>query len=332
MNRTAVRDQFLRTSGWSGAKTLPLAGDASARLYFRVQEPDRAAVLMDVADDPVASLPRFLDIGAHLERLGLHPPAVLAADRDAGLLLLEDLGNDLFARVMDHDPESELPLYRAAIDVLRIVQDTPAPDLPAFDASTMAQIAGLAVLAYAGRPKGEMALIKVLRDLLVQIEPHYPVMVLRDFHAENLIWCPDSKGLMRVGLLDFQDAVLGHPVYDVVSLLQDARRDVSPSVEARVKSFARSLPNWNGDQFDFAFALLGAQRALRILGVFARLSLEHGKPGYVDLIPRVWGHLTRNLAHPELGDLGRTVRDLLPEPDNRHLNDLKARCQTLPKP
>ena len=137
---------------------------------------------------------------------------------------------------------------------------------------------------------------------------------------------------VRLGLGCGDRRVLVRPDRHHLTLLQDARRDVSPATEAGVKAYARSMPNWGIPDFDFAFSLLGAQRALRILGVFARLSLAHGKPGYVDLIPRVWGLLSRNLEHPDLADLASTVRRILPEPDSRHLNDLRARCQKLPTP
>ena len=332
MTRATVRASLLTNNGWAGAEILPLAGDASARRYFRVKGDNHSAVLMDVADDPTDSLHRFLTIGAHLRAIGLNPPAVLAEDRSSGLLLLEDLGDDLFARVMARNPGAEIRLYREAIDVLGVIQSTPAPDLPAFDAGVMADIAGLAASSYGGRPQETEALVAALHPMLDQIAVDTPVMVLRDYHAENLVWCPNGTGAMRVGVLDFQDAVLGHPVYDLVSLLQDARRDVPLAVETELKAYATSLLHWDSNGFDFAYALLGAQRALRILGVFARLSLEHGKPGYVDLIPRVWHLLERNLSHPDLSALAGTVLRILPEPDSSHLNDLKARCQTLPTP
>lgn len=327
MSRNAERAHFLAMSGWALTDVQTLAGDASLRSYFRLHDPKRTAVLMDVANDPTDSIQRFLTVGAHLQDIGLHPPTVLSVDRAAGFIILEDLGDDLFARVMARDAASEMPLYQAAIDVLSVVQQAPAPDLPLFDSAVMAKISGLAASAYAGRSQETDALTGALRPLLDRITVGTSVMVMRDFHAENLVWCPKESGPRRVGLLDFQDAVLGHPVYDVVSLLQDARRDVAPDVEAHLKKHVRSLPHWSGTGFDFAYAVLGAQRALRILGVFARLSLEHGKPGYVDLIPRVWRLLDRNLAHPDLADLASTIKRVLPAPDPPHLNDLKSRCQ-----
>ena len=332
MTRGADRALFLTGSGWDQAEIQPLAGDASSRSYYRIHQASRSAILMDVADDPTGSLPRFLAIGSHLSRIGLHPPAVLSVDREKGLLLLEDLGDELFARVMSRDAALELPLYRTAIDVLVAVQTTSPPDLPEFGPAVMAEAAGLAARSYAGRQQDAGTLSNALRPLLDRIEVTAPVMIMRDYHAENLVWCPGSAGLMRVGLLDFQDAMIGHPVYDIVSLLQDARRDVSAETSASLKAYAQSLPNWSGPGFEFAFAVLGAQRALRILGVFARLSLAHGKPGYIDLIPRVWDLMARNLEHPELSDLAGIVRRILPEPDASHISDLKARCQNLPTP
>ncbi len=147
MSRRTERDGFLTANGWGNAEIKPLAGDASARRYFRTSMKNRSAVLMDVSGDRSDSLHRFLTIAEHLEALGLHPPAVLAEDRSAGFLLLEDLGDDLFVRVMARDPGSEIALYRAAIDTLGIIQDAQAPCLSVFDAETMADIAGLAAIA-----------------------------------------------------------------------------------------------------------------------------------------------------------------------------------------
>ncbi len=154
------------------------------------------------------------------------------------------------------------------------------------------------------------------------------VMILRDYHAENLLWLPERDGIRRVGLLDFQLAQMGQPGYDLVSLLQDARRDVTAETEAAmIRRFADAI---GATGFDAAYAALGAQRALRILGIFARLCLRGGKPGYVALIPRVWGQLQRNLAHPALAPLATICDGLLPEPTPEVLDRIGAQCGTTP--
>ena len=157
-------------------------------------------------------------------------------------------------------------------------------------------------------------------------------LVLRDYHAENLIWLPGRNGTARVGLLDFQDAARGHPVYDLVSLLKDARRDLAPGLEARMIDRFLDRSGMAPDAFHAAYATLGAQRNLRILGGFARLSMHYGKPSYVDLIPRVWRHLQDSLAHPALATLAKVVNEDLPPPDPNLLQTLKDQCGTVPTP
>ncbi len=156
------------------------------------------------------------------------------------------------------------------------------------------------------------------------------MLVQRDYHAENLLWLPERDGAARVGLLDFQDAAAGHPAYDLVSLLEDARRDVTQATVAAAKAHYLALTGFDPAQFDLAYAAMGAQRNLRILGVFARLSLHFGKPGYVDLIPRVWDHLRTDLAHPSLAELRGLVQAALPDPSVAKLQELKDRCGTVP--
>ncbi len=157
-----------------------------------------------------------------------------------------------------------------------------------------------------------------------------PVIALRDFHAENLIWLPARQGVARVGLLDFQDAVAAHPAYDLVSLLQDARRDVPGATEAdEIARYCR-LTDQSASAFLPAYHLLGAQRALRILGVFARLCLAGGKDRYLPYLPRVWAALMRNLADPALAPLARAARAGLAEPTPAMIERMRAECGSRP--
>ncbi len=279
----------------------------------------------------------FVRIDRHLLSLGLSAPRVLAEDTEQGFLLLEDLGDDLLARLVPRDPSRENSLYSAATDVLTTLQShPPAPDLPAYDAAAMASAIAPAVDWYRFAATGDRADPRPLQDtletLLLRHADDPPVMILRDYHAENLLWLPDRQGVARVGLLDFQQAMLSHRAVDLVSLLQDARRDISPAVEtAMIHRFAATM-GWAEAPFRTAYALIGAQRHLRILGIFTRLSLHYGKPQYTDYIPRVWRDLQRDLAHPALSDLAAQVARLLPPPTPALLQRIKDQCGTIPTP
>lgn len=332
VGRASAMEHLLRSAGWAGAHRTPLAGDASARRYLRLSRPQGTAVLMDAppgqADDPAA----FVRIARHLSAIGLSPPRVLAQDLAAGFVLLEDLGDGVFARLCAADPGREPGLYAAAVDMLVHLQRHPAPPgLPDASAADWAEAAMLALSHYAGDPGGaaRAELSAALAEALRNHADGPRCMILRDCHAENLIWLPDRAGVARVGLLDFQLAQMGQPGYDLVSLLQDARRDLAPGLEAAMRTRFADLTG-AGEGFGAAYATLGAQRALRILGIFARLCTEAGKPGYLALVPRVWGHLQVCLSHPALAALAGLCARLLPPPDPATLARIAARCPTPP--
>lgn len=326
---------FLAQAGWGAARRRHLAGDASDRRYERLQRGASTAVLMDNppggADDPVA----FASMARHLRALGLSAPAILAEDLPRGLLLLEDLGDDLYARLLASDPAREAELYAPAVDVLlRLQRASPPPGLPNLSAEDWARGAGFALDWYAFAATGikpDPAAFRSALTTALRAHADGPrVLILRDYHAENLLWLPGRSGMARVGLLDFQLGQLGQPGYDLVSLLQDARRDVAAATEAAM--VARFAAATGADPVTFAahYATLGAQRALRILGVFARLCLVAGKPQYLPLIPRVWGQLQQNLSHPALAGL-RTVCDaVLPAPTPDLLQKIARQCPTTP--
>ncbi|MDJ0857476.1 MAG: phosphotransferase [Dinoroseobacter sp.] len=324
---------FLAGAGWASAEVRPLAGDASNRRYLRVSRNGHRAVLMDAAPERGEDTGPFLKIAAHLRAVGLHAPAVFSSDPVAGLILLEDLGDGLFARRFEIEPDSQNRLYKSAIDVLLRLHAGPLPpgDVPDYTACPMAEAAKLAGIWYADDLPSAEALATSMTTALTALDWSQPVLVLRDYHAENLLWIDNADGLDRVGLLDFQDAARGHPVYDVISLMQDARRDVPADVAHAMAMHYQTGSGMTGAVFDHAAAVLGAQRALRILGVFARLSLHFNKPDYVDLIPRVWGQLQANLHHPSLRDLAELTSECLPKPSAEHLASLKARAGTCPR-
>lgn len=293
---------FLFAHGWEGAEIRPLAGDASFRRYFRVVAPGRTAVLMD-APPQHEDLGPFLKIADHLLAFGLSAPRAIAVDRAAGLLLLEDFGDRLLGPVLRTEPALEAEVYADAIDLLKALAARPAPtDVAPYDAAAMRREVALFTEWYApalGLTVDVEGFLTAWEEAWANVIAHVaacPVLVLRDFHADNLILL-DRPGLSRLGLLDFQDALAGHPAYDLVSLLQDARRDVAPALEeAMLARYAAPDPA----AFRADYEVLGAQRNTKILGIFTRLWRRDGKQGYLAFQPRVWRYLERNLAHPAL--------------------------------
>lgn len=335
--RRMLSQRFLQTAGWGDAQRQHLAGDASDRSYDRLTLGQTTAVLMDAppgkGDDPAI----FVSVAAHLAALGLSAPRILAKDLHNGFLLLEDLGDRLYAREIARNPSLEASLYGAGTDVLIHLQAaTPAPGLPNLSPMDWAQAASLVLdwyqFAITGTRVDAADFVTVLTDLIATHANGPRVMILRDYHAENLLWLPDRSGLARVGLLDFQLAQLGQPGYDLVSLLQDARRDVSAGTESAICARMITAKGTDAVKFHASYAVLGAQRALRILGIFARLCAQEGKPQYLPLIPRVWGQLQRNLAHPALAPLAAICANLLPEPTPAILIRIGNQCGTIPAP
>lgn len=330
-DRKILSQAFLESAGRGQAARQFLAGDASDRSYERLTWGAETAVLMDAppgkGDDPAT----FLGIAAHLAGLGLSAPRCFAQDLENGFLLLEDLGDGIFARLVRDEPSLENRLYSAATEVLVRLQDQPAAaNLPNLSAANWAEAACFVLDWYRFAITGDRVdgtkFCAILTDLLTTYADGPRVMILRDYHAENLLWLPDRQGLARVGLLDFQLAQLGQPGYDLVSLLQDARRDVSPQTESAMLRHFMAQTDRPEAEFLPAYAVLGAQRALRILGIFARLCLHGGKSGYLPLIPRVWAQLQGNLAHPALAPLAEICATLLPEPSPEALARIGAQC------
>ncbi|MCF3974397.1 tRNA (adenosine(37)-N6)-threonylcarbamoyltransferase complex ATPase subunit type 1 TsaE [Paracoccus salsus] len=319
---------FVARAGWSQARVLPLAGDASARRYFRLTGPRGSAVLMD---DPSGDCVRFVEMTRWLHAHGFGAPAILAEDSDHGLLLVQDLGDDLVARVLERQPDLAPMIYARITDFLIDLHRQKVPAfVAALDGPALADQVGLFAEWYpqaAGVATGSAEAIAptiaaTIADLHEGLATDIaPVLGLRDFHAENLIW----RDAAPLGVIDYQDAVACHPAYDLVSALQDARRDVAPDIEAACIARYLTATGLDADRFRAAYALLGAQRNLRIMGIFTRLCIRDGKPRYLDLMPRVWGHLRRDLAHPALHALARIV-DALPDPDPATIERIRRQC------
>lgn len=321
--REALITDFLARSGWSDATRAPLAGDASNRRYERLAHPSLGpAVLMDAPPEKGEDVRPFSAITHVLREAGLSAPALLAEDAQAGLLLLEDLGDDLFARVCARDPVLEPLLYETAIDLLAdFHRHAPPADLPPYDTATYLREAELATDWYlpaaTGRDTSDDLREEyraLMTDLCAPLDPIRNVLVMRDYHAENLIWLPERTGIARVGVLDYQDALAGHPAYDLVSLLEDARRDTTPELQEAMIARYLTATGLDAEEFRLAYATLGAQRNLKIIGIFTRLWKRDGKPAYLAHLPRLWTHLARDLSHPALHPLKRWVEAHLPEP------------------
>lgn len=337
---TPARDDlaraFLAQQGLKKAKRQFLAGDASPRSYDRLNQQGESLVLMNAPPERGEDVRPFVKMARHLRSLGLSAPEILAVDEDNGFLLLEDLGDDLYARVLtakNADPEL---LYREALNALHVLQSAPPlADLPDHAPDFMANAAGLAFSWYASAVTGEAQdpapLVQAMSRAMAAHCTASPVLVLRDYHAENLLWLPDRQGTARAGLLDFQMGSLGQSEYDVISLLQDARRDVDPAFADQMIAEFAALRGADPQKTALSCAVLGAQRNLRILGGFTRLSLHFGKPHYVRLIPRVWGYLQSCLACPELSEL-RDIAARLPLPDAKALKRIEDLCGTCPDP
>lgn len=334
-DRSAALADFLASTDWHAAEARPLAGDASNRRYLRLHRPDGGrAVLMDAPPEKGEDVRPFTRIARYLTGLGLSAPAILAEDATRGFLILEDLGDALFARVLERTPEEEIRLYAAATDVLvTLHHHAPPTDLPPYSPQVMADMAALSFDWYLKGATGadgpaRAAFHTMMHDLLKLNAPETDVLIQRDYHAENLLWLPERSGVARVGLLDFQDAMRGHRAYDLVSVLQDARRDVAPATESAMVARYIAATGIDPERFATAYSTLGAQRNLRILGVFARLCLRDGKARYLGLIPRVWDLLQRDLAHPALTPLATLVQSTLPAPTPAILTRLKEHCAT----
>ncbi|HVZ08700.1 aminoglycoside phosphotransferase family protein [Rhodopila sp.] len=329
MTRDAMIAAFLRRHGFDAAQAVPLAQDASFRRYLRLRHP-RPAVLMDAP--PPEDVRRFLQIAAHLEKAGLSVPAILGADPEAGLVLEEDLGDDLLSMLVDRGDDPG-PLLDIAIDALVVMQRAEPPaDLPPWDAELMAQTAMGTFFdwfwpACYGTPAPDAAKADVADALAAMLAPVAAgprSLVHRDFFVGNLLFLPDRDGPRRVGIIDFQGAAWGHPAYDLVSLLQDARRDIPADAQAR--AFARYLaarPELDAAAFATAYDACAAQRHLRVACQWVRLAKRDGRPHYLAYGPWTWRLLDRALRRPAARPLQQALDLWLPPADRANPPELE---------
>ncbi len=312
--------EFLESAGWGGADVDPIPGDASFRRYFRIVRDGTPAMLMHAPpphEDPVP----FLNVARWLSDHGMRAPEIYAADAAQGWVLLEDFGNDRMRDWLDVNPDGERAAYAGAIDALVELHGHAAGPFAPYDMAVYQREAGLLTEWYCpamGLEVDEAGYVaawdEALRPLLARQNPG--VTVLRDYHAENIMLLGDPRQGGAQGLIDFQDALVGHAAYDLVSLLQDARRDVTPDLEREMLDRYIAASGAGAD-FEADYARLGAQRNAKIVGIFTRLYKRDGKPRYLDFIPRVWEAMERDLAHPALEPVARWFGANIPQ----HLRD-----------
>lgn len=297
-------DSFLTSAGWGDASIDPIPGDASFRRYFRIADGSRKAMLM-YAPPPEEDPQPFLHVAGWLSANKQRAPEIYAEDAAQGWVLIEDFGNDRMRDWLDDNPGGEPKSYEAAIDALVDLHGKHAGPFEPYDMAVYQREVALLTEWYCpavGLNVDETGYVaawdEALAPILSRQEPG--VTVLRDYHAENIMLLqPSDDGSGAQGLIDFQDALVGHPAYDLVSLLQDARRDVPVELERRMLDHYLAATDADSD-FEADYARLGAQRNAKIVGIFTRLHKRDGKPHYLDLIPRVWEAMERDLAHPAL--------------------------------
>ncbi|QMU59313.1 MAG: phosphotransferase [Boseongicola sp.] len=315
-DRTALISQFLAHAGWSDAAQAPVAGDLSSRQYFRLSQNGNSSILMDAPPDKEQSTPAFLKMAHWLAETHLSSPEIIADDASNGLLLLEDFGDNKLSDIVRSAPHLQQDHYEIALQALLRIRNKPAPDLPRPNAVDLTQATKLFDDWY---PQVGSQSLQPFRDILCAkltvLLANPPTVSLRDFHADNIIWLPDRTGPKKLGLLDFQDAILTHPAYDLMSLLTDARVDVPKPVRDTLTQSYAALTGDNHSKLAEAVAILGAQRNLRILGIFARAARRDGKTAHLSAIPRVLGYLKDCAAHPAFGQSGQHLIDNIPNPD-----------------
>lgn len=329
--RDTVIAGFLARHGWDTAERRPLAGDASFRRYDRLRKGSERAVLMD-APPPQEDVRPFVRIARLLSGFGYSAPSILAEDHGAGLLLLEDLGDDTYTRVLKQSGDEEA-LYALAIDLLidlhrRPAAETVPADLPPYDEDRLLTEALLLtdwyMPAVLGRETPEAVRARYIdawRRAFAPVLAAAPTLVLRDYHVDNLIWRPDRAGVAACGLLDFQDALAGHAAYDLMSLLEDARRDIADElIAAMMARYLAAFPSLDAAAFRRDFAVLAAGRHAKVIGIFTRLCRRDAKPDYLVHIPRLWRLLERALKHPALAPVAEWMAAELP-PETRVVPD-----------
>ncbi|MEC7490681.1 MAG: phosphotransferase [Pseudomonadota bacterium] len=333
-DRTAQIKKFLFCAGWPDADHVLLAQDASFRSYRRVTYKGKTAVLMDAPPEREDVRP-FLRIAHALSQRGFSAPQIFAEDPKAGLILMEDLGDDTFTRLLDRGSPAQ-ELYVLATDVLidlhnRMTSDVVMPELKPYSDDLLLAEAALMIDWYLPAVTvtdvpvaARVAYHEIWKKILKTAHALPQTMVLRDFHVDNLILLKGRTGIAACGLLDFQDALVGPVSYDFISLVEDARRAVSGSLKQAMRErYLNALPTVDPDAFDLSCTVLGAQRHCKVLGIFTRLSDRDGKVQYLQHVPRIWNLLELALSDPALTEMKNWFEEFIP-PNRRIIPPRRA--------
>ena len=327
-NRQAQLHDFIKQSGFAEHSVEPLAGDASFRRYVRVITPQTSYVVMD-SPPALEPIRPYIKVCDYLCKQGYSAPRIIALDEEMGFLLLEDLGNEVFNSLLEQNRKNpaklERELYEQSVKLLAEWHKAPGmlkgtSTLKIGDYTRDEYIQELKLftdwyLPELGRPEASFRageFLDIWMELLRSTPPADCYFVHRDFHANNLVWLEEREENARVGLLDFQDALWGDCSYDLASLIEDARRDVEPDLAADMKRLYVELTGQPMALFSKRYAMIAAQRNLKIIGIFARLNKRDGKPQYLDYLPRVWKYLEHDLTHPSLAKLQRWMDTCVP--------------------
>lgn len=286
--------KFLDDNGLEAAEMQALPGDASNRHYIRIRKDNQKFMLMVAPPEKEDTRP-FVKVDQILRDAGLNAPEIFARDIENGLLLLEDFGDDQFSKVLREGSGDEREMYGVAVKLLDFLPEVEPTELKPYSEEKMLTESVTFVDWFATHANRD-EFIAIWKKLIAKLDNSANKLTLLDYHADNLMWMPNREGIEKVGLLDFQDAVIGHPAYDLVSLLEDARRDVDKSIVADI--LKNKTPDFLRDYF-----ILGAQRNCKIVGYFHRLNKRDNKPGYLKFLPRVWDHLRNDLEYPALAEL-----------------------------
>lgn len=312
--------EFLSTTQSAGWARSALAGDASTRRYERLCAPSgETAILMDDSLAPPENIEKFAYIATALRDAGLAAPQIYHTSAADGLMILEDLGENDFAKVIRKTPSSGDACYSAATEVLLQIHQVAPLSLPQLSAENAAQWLEPLGTWYCAKPIALCAIQDAMTTAFQTLGLTADTLALRDFHAENLIWRPKENGIQKVGLLDFQDAFYAPAGYDLASLTRDARRDVDQELVNALTAKIADAEGRNLADYSAQVACLAVQRNLRILGIFASLAKRYGKTGYNAYVPRVWSYLQHDMAHPALSELRKSVVQVVPEPTSAHL-------------
>tara|TARA_A100001037_G_scaffold293104_1_gene309287 strand:- start:1948 stop:2946 length:999 start_codon:yes stop_codon:yes gene_type:complete len=321
MSRAKEQKEFLQSQGLTQSNQTILAADASFRTYYRIQKDGKSWVLMD-APPAKESTQEFIAIAKYLRGIGINAPQIFGEDAENGFLLIEDFGDQKFSTILEiSNHEEEHRLYGAAISLLLALQNSSPPSwLPRYTTEILMEEVGLFINWFWPMAKLSPITTSALKEyreawknVLATTDTLGNVVVLRDFHVDNLMWITNRTGPKQIGILDFQDALSGSPIYDLVSLLEDVRRDVRKDLVHDLKNQYLASCKLAPDEFEYVYAALSAQRNTKILGIFTRLWRRDGKSQYLELLPRTWRLLDHSLKNPALSTLQQWFGEHFPQ-------------------